>query len=215
MNTLYTTLLIFFISVNAFSHGEVLYVRNKVYVGKDQLKKGDAISVGMIVNTGKDSLAIIRFNNSSTIKVNENSSVTLKNYDQAKKSSRFSLSKGSGFFKMDPKAGGKLSVRAKHVAMGVRGTHFFVSFGSKKKEDVYMCVQEGKVAIKGKDQRKAILVKAGQGVVVVDGLQSSKPNFLPWTKNLNWELNPNKKKDLINNVSIEESYSDPLERDYD
>jgi hypothetical protein len=201
-------------SSNALSQGKVLFVKNKVYGNKKLLTKGDQVKVGTIITAGKGAIAVLKFDNSSTVKINQNSSVVLKKYEKEKKATRFSLLKGSGFFQMDPKAGGKLSVQAKTVAMGIRGTHFFVSYGKKKKRDVYMCVQEGKVAIRGKKQKKPVLVKAGQGVVVAEGLESSKPSYLPWTKDLNWELDP-KKKDLENKISIEEGYADPLDRDYD
>lgn len=206
------TLLIF--TLNTLAQGLVVYVKNEVSIDGKRLKKGDKVAVGRVVKAGKASIAVIKFDNSSTVKINENSSVKLKAFDSKKKSSRFSLLRGSSFFKMDPKAGGKLSVQAKTVAMGIRGTHFFVSYGQKKKEDVYMCVQEGKVAIRGKKQKKPVLVNAGEGVVVAGGLKSSKPSVLPWTKNLNWELDP-KKKNLENKVSIEEGYANPLDRDYD
>jgi hypothetical protein len=200
--------------LSALSQGTVLYVKNQVQIDNKSIAKGDKVQAGQTITTGQGSMAVLLFDNSSTVKVNENSIITLKAFDKKKRSTRFSLMKGSGFFKLDPKAKGKLSVQARTVAMGVRGTLFFVSYGKEKKEDVYMCVQEGKVAIRGKSQRKPVLVNAGQGVVVAGGLKSSKPSFLPWTKNLNWELDP-KKKDLENKISIEEGYASPLDRDYD
>lgn len=93
--------------------------------------------------------------------------------------------------------------------MGVRGTEFFVSYGTSN-NDTWMCVNEGVVQVDS-DKRKGVNVKAGEGVKVSKSV--SDPKFLPWTKKLNWNFNP--KKDLENKVSIEDAYKDPLNFDYD
>jgi ferric-dicitrate binding protein FerR (iron transport regulator) len=77
--------------------------------------------------------------------------------------------------------------------MGVRGTNFFVS-SAKDKKNIWMCVNEGKVAVSFKDKPdKNIVVKAGEGVVI-------NSNSLPevkqysWTKELNWKTEGNFKE---------------------
>jgi ferric-dicitrate binding protein FerR (iron transport regulator) len=199
-----------------FSQGQILKVIGSVNVSGKAVKSGDYFKLSQTLTTGPKSLALVRFTSGSTLKVNENSSLKLERVLKKKKQNIriFRLLKGSSFFKKDPKKEEKLQVRAKNVSMGVRGTEFFVSFGKESIEDVYMCVRSGKVLIKGANQKKVTLVKAGEGVVVPKGLVSSKPKPLPWTKDLNWNLDPSA-KELENKASIEESYQDPIERDYD
>ncbi len=198
----------------AFSQGQILKVIGSVNISGKVAKSGDYFKLSQTLTTGPKSLALVRFASGSTLKVNENSSLKLEQVLKKKKVRIFRLLKGSSFFKKDPKKEEKLQVRAKNVSMGVRGTEFFVSFGKESIDDVYMCVRSGKVIIKGAKQKKVTLVKAGEGVVVPKGLVSSKPRPLPWTKDLNWSLDP-KAKELENKASIEESYQDPIERDYD
>lgn len=204
----------FFYPLYSHAAGKILLVKGKVEINGKPVKKGQSFSKGEVIKTHHNALVILKFDSGSTIKLNEDSKLKVVIDKPGEKKSAFSLLEGSSFFKKHFKGEGRLSVKASKVSMGVRGTEFFVSFGSQKKEDVYMCVREGLVAIKGERQKKITLVKAGEGVVVPDGKESSKPKPLPWTKNLNWDLDP-KSKELENKAKIEESYSDPLERDYD
>jgi|GEM_PF-1713582 len=210
-----TIALLILSSFSVFSAGKVIYTKGEVLINGKVIKKNHIFKKGDTLSTNATGLAIAKFDNGSTVKVEENSQIKLEVYLAKKRASQFSLIKGSSFFELDPKAKGKLSVRAREVAMGVRGTLFFVSFGQKEKKDVYMCVNKGKVAIKGKNQKRSVLVKEGEGVVVPKGEVSSKPTPLPWTKSLNWKLDPNETEDLDNKAVIQESYSNPLERDYD
>lgn len=200
---------------NILAKGTIVHARGDVKVDGKKAEKGTYIPLKSRIETGANSLAVISFEGGSTVKLNEQSRLYLTKDDASKKKTNLALLKGSSFFKklVKTKNNGGLFVKARNVSMGVRGTQFFVGYGKKKEEDVYMCVNEGKVVIKGEDQKKATLVKAGEGVVVAGGKKSSTPKPLPWTKNLNWNLDP--EKELENKASIEESYSDPLEKEYD
>lgn len=204
----------------AFADARVVFVRGKVTAMKKSLKKGDVVKDSTTVKTSSGALAVLKLSHGSTIKVNENSSVSIREKNK-KASVDVSLKKGSAFFNvLKNKMRGKkrsFRVRTKTVAMGVRGTEFFAALGrasTKKKQDVWMCVREGSVAIKGKLDKKSVLVNAGEGVVSKGNAQTSAPKPLPWTKKLNWNMNP-KLGNLENKVSIEEAYSDVLDQDYD
>ncbi len=209
------TALFLLFSLPVFGKGRLLHTQGQVYLDKKMVKKGASFTKGQILKVAKGGLAIARFDNGNTLKVNEMGQVHLTSYANKKgEKTVLNLLKGSSFFQKEKSAKGHLVVKAKKAAMGVRGTTFFVSYGTEEAEDVYMCVKEGKVIVKAPDDSKPVLVKAGQGVRIGKGKKTSDPKFLPWTKNLNWKLSP-QNKDLINKATIEESYSDITQRDYD
>ena len=216
MATLLKSIVLFSFCFGAFGSGRFLIKKGKVTVDKVAVKKGSRFADGQELSVGKNSLAVVRFKNGNTLKINENTTIRLESTGQnkKKKESVFRLIKGSSFFSKNKKNGEEMTVKASTAAMGVRGTTFFVSYGVKKPEDIYMCVKKGVVAVKGAGDQKEVLVKEGQGVVISKGKKTSNPKFLPWTKNLNWKLS-SKDKDLVNKASIEESYGDVLDKDYD
>ena len=129
------------------------------------------------------------------------------------------MNKGSLFAKIRKNVGkdtskGQFRIQTKSAVAGVRGTEFFTSYGTKA-NDVWLCVNEGLVEVKPADGQKgkSVLVKEGEGIAVT-GKGISKPRPLPWTKNLNWDMDP-KSKDLVNKVDIESAYTDLLDQDYD
>lgn len=198
-----------------FAKGTLVYVKGEVKVGKDVVKKGSSFKTGQIISVSKGALAIAKFDNGNTVKINEDSQIELKSYAKNdKEKTLIRLIKGSSFFNKNKKAKGHLVIKAKNVAMGVRGTTFFVSYGVEKADDIYMCVKEGRVILRAPGDQKAVAVNAGEGVRIKGANKTSTPKPLPWTKNLNWKLSP-KEKDLINKATIEESYSDISTRDYD
>ncbi|MCF8058511.1 MAG: FecR family protein [Bacteriovoracaceae bacterium] len=211
------TLIIVYLSLLStltFSQGQILKVIGDVKVAGKVVKTGAFFRESQTLTTGSKSLALVRFSTGSTLKINENSSLRLQQRNPKKSITTFRLLKGSSFFSKDPTKIEKMNVLAKNVSMGVRGTVFFVAFGQKAEEDVYMCVHKGKVLIKGSEQKKATVVKAGKGVVVAKGKKSSTPMTLPGTESLNWNFDPNS-TELINKAKIDENYQDPIQRDYD
>lgn len=213
----YTCALLTFITLPFYINaaGRFLVKKGNVTLDGASITRKSRFSTGQILKVGAKSLAIIRFDNGNTIKVNENTTLKVEpNANKKSKETVFNLLKGSSFFSKNKSAPGELSVKASSVSMGVRGTTFFVSYGVAKPDDVYMCVKNGVVAVKGQKDQQEVLVKEGEGVVISAGKQTSNPKFLPWTKDLNWKLSP-KEQDLVNKASIEESYKDILDKDYD
>jgi ferric-dicitrate binding protein FerR (iron transport regulator) len=182
---------------------------------KIEVKKNDTIT------TGARSLAVLKLDDGSNIKINEKSSLSIGKASSTQ--SLINVQKGSAFFRVlkknfinqkAKKKKHKFVVKYKTVAMGVRGTEFFVSDGKENSSDIWMCVNEGKVVVKSNSEKESTLVKAGEGIVVKNGKKTSSPKPLKWTRNLNWKMD-NQKGDLTNKVSIEEAYTDLLEHDYD
>lgn len=208
-------------SFNIYSEGKVLFLKGDVFLNEKKINQKLTLKKKDIIRTGKSSLAVLSLEDGSKIKLNENTSLSLGK--ASKTQSLIKVNKGSAFFKVlkknfinnaKQKKKHKFVVKYNSVAMGVRGTEFFVSDGKNKSNDIWMCVNEGKVLVKADTEKKSTLVNAGEGIVVKKGKNTSSPRPLKWTKKLNWKMD-NNKGSLENTVSIEEAYTDLLEHDYD
>src|SRR5690606_29127311 len=179
--------------------------------------KGSVLPVGSRLRVGEKGLVILRGSDGSVVKLETGAALEITKLDPLDKAGEtlYSLVKGSAFFKFPKNSARKAGVRTKTASMGVRGTEFFVAHGgNSKSSDVWMCVNEGLVDVSTTKIKKAVSVKAGEGVKVAQGLDVSNPKALPWTKKLNWEMNP-QASNLDNTVSIEEAYASPLNYDID
>ncbi len=196
----------------ALLSAEVVYIKGRVTRSAKQLNIGDKIKDGSIIETEKDSLAIISID-FSKVKIGPGSQFKILHSD--KKKTQLELTAGSTFIQLvknEMNKDHKLTLKTKTASMGVRGTQFFTSYGKADAQDVWMCVNEGAVEVKSSEDKKPVLVKKGEGIRVTKN-QTSNPRFLPWTAKLNWNFDP--KTDVINKVNIEEAYHDLLDQDYD
>ncbi len=182
---------------------------------KNKIIKGSKLEVGSRIHVGESGLVVIRGSDGSVVKLDENSSLEITKMaktPQSNEETMYSIVKGSGFFNFPKNLDKKTTVRTKTASMGVRGTEFFVAHG--KSSDVWMCVNEGLVAVTSSEVKKPVLVKAGEGIKLAGGTSISDPKALPWTRKLNWKFDPTL-GELKNTVSIEEAYASPLEMDID
>lgn len=192
--------------------GTVLVEGKKALLGQ-KLKESDTIT------TKKSSLALIKVKSDQSVqifKISENSQVTILKLTP--KHNELELKTGSLFVKFLRKtkaANQKLDIKTKSVVMGVRGTHFFIAHSTVKNhlDDVWMCVQEGTVVVTD-PKNKETPVKAGQGVSITQGKKVTPPKSYPWTKKLNWNMEPKKGK-LENLIKLDSAYQDLLDQDYD
>lgn len=218
------TFLVLLLPINAFSQevGKLLFFKGNVQIFRSGkiIPASKNLSLRKLdkVTTFKKSLAIIQLKKESKLKINENGQVTL---EENREKDTVRLNKGSVFINvlkqaLTPSKKVKFELKAQTVSMGVRGTSFYASFGKtqKKNPDIWMCVNTGVVDVLSQNSPKSVAVKAGEGVKVENGKNISDPSFLPWTKNLNWKMDP-KNGSLENTVSIENAYTDVLDEDYD
>jgi len=210
------TIMTLLCSLSLLATGKFQYIKGEVSIsrgGKEVSvsKNNNKILEGDLIRVGESSLAVVILNKKVTIKVDENSLLKIeKNKTQARETSLL-METGSAFidfFNIDKK--GKLQFKTRQAVMGVRGTRFFVSYGTSSK-DAFMCVRNGVVEVSTKEG-KTVKVKEGEGVKI-GGKGISKPKFLPWTAKLNWNLDS--KKNLKNKLDISEAYTDPLDFEYD
>lgn len=218
--SLFFVTVLFLSEILAASVGQVVHVKGDVQVvpasGQPKAAKPKtALSAGDSLRTGANSLVVFSIDNRVTHKLEAGSEFKItapikKGIVELIKGSLFSLVKKQ----KTKKTSTHYRVKTKAAVAGVRGTEFFLSYGSEKKQDdTWLCVNEGTVEVLSNSGGRPVLVKQGFGVSV-SGAKISKPAPLPWTKKLNWNLDP-KKGSLKNEVSIEEAYKDLLDVDYD
>ena len=215
-------ILIILLTINcAFSEsGHVRFVKGEVFIGDKIAVKGQFFNNEDIIATKANSLAIISLNEGSTLKLHENTTVVVNQLADNNTPTRVTMSLGSIVVNalksvISSKLKQKFILGTKSASMGVRGTTFFASYGKKESKDLWMCVNEGEVAVKSNLEESEKIVKSGEGVRVTNGEKTSEPKMLPWTKNLNWNFQSDNENELANKVNIEDAYLNPLDFYYE
>ena len=171
------------------------------------VKEGDRI------RTGANTTAIVTLENSVDIKLRAQTTLEM---DSLSDEVKVNLVSGSIFSRVKRRFVKSYTVKAETVLAGVRGTEFFIAYGRKIEEtsDVWLCVNEGSVAVSVQGKRKTAVVKEGEGINIVAGSKLTKAKKYPWTKDLNWNTDPGR-GDVKDNTSLDNAYSDLLDQDYD
>jgi len=190
----------------AANNGIINFVMGEVSIVSDGQTKpanaGDSITQGMIIKTGKKSVADIYFSG-SVIRILENSSVVMKelirDLQSNKEMSEFYVEKGKLFSKVSRKLteGEKFKVSTPTAVAGVRGTEFLVEEDDGKSK--IACI-EGAVAVHEaeKSEADAVIVEAGKEA----SLEKGKPISVSDLKAQNLE-NIRRIKDEIKEIREE------------
>jgi hypothetical protein len=75
-------------------------------------------------------------------------------------------------------------------------------------------VNLGVVLVDLPDAGQTELVKAGLGVNIVGGVKLTTPRPYPWTRKLNWNVDPAAGK-VADATNLDQAYADLLDQDYD
>lgn len=206
---------IFLIAPHSIFANQIRYAKGQVSVNGKESPKGTKVLDNDLIKVGPKSLAILELDDGSKIKINEDTEIKVVNETKEAPATAL-LGQGSAFFKITKMlnqkvATDKFKVKTRQASLGVRGTEFFVSYGKNKTQDIWMCVNEG--LVEARSLKGTTFVKQGEGIQVKQN-KISTPKPLAWTKKLNWSTDENS-NDLENKVSIEEAYTDILEKDYD
>jgi ferric-dicitrate binding protein FerR (iron transport regulator) len=214
------TLIIFFFLITiplAAMEGTISYFAGVVTVerrGNTLAGEIDmAVQEGDRVTTGANTTAIITLENNVDIKLRAETTLDMDNLSDEVS---VKLVKGSIFSRVKRRFVKSYTVKAETVLAGVRGTEFFVAYGREIEDtpDIWLCVNEGSVAVAVEGQRRSTIVKEGEGINIVGGNKLTKPKKYPWTKDLNWNTDPGS-GDVKDTTNLDSAYSDLLDQDYD
>ena len=157
----------------------------------------------------KNGWAIIELNHGTKIKLSPGSILKILKDDVSEQSLKLEV--GAAFFKVlkSSEATKKFKLSTKVTTMGVRGTEFFVSYGTQKHKthtDEWMCVNEGSVVLKDHITMKQVAVNQGQGVLVDAHEGVTNPKEYEWTKKLNWRMTTDEGK-IESDVDLNNAYT--------
>lgn len=174
---------------------------------------GDAIGPGDVIATGARSLAVIDLANGTTLKLREKTTLAVDSIGDA---TSVTLTAGGVFTSIAHKLTGSFSLKTQSTVAGVRGTEFFVAYGRTidAEPDVWLCVNQGVVEVALPATGQSVLVKEGTGINIVGGAKLTLPRRYPWTRKLNWNLDPAAGA-VEDRTNLEQAYSDLLDQDYD
>jgi ferric-dicitrate binding protein FerR (iron transport regulator) len=198
-------------------NGQVLYTEGVVTVRSGSHDReatiGDSLGPGDVVTTGPSSLAVIDVGNATTLKLREKTVLAL---DSIGDQTAVTLTAGGVFTSIVRKLSGGFSVRTSSATAGVRGTQFFVAYGRTidRLPDVWLCVNQGTVEVALPESSRTVLVKEGRGINIVGGEKLTTPRRYPWTRRLNWNMDPAGGA-VVDRTDLEQAYSDLLNQDYD
>lgn len=177
-------------------------------------KPGEQVRAGDAVSTGGGATAIVEFDDGSRVKLRGDSRFVLEAADEQQTTLYLAL---GGLFSKVAKLGGqrRFKVRTHAAVLAVRGTEFFTAYGrrTRRGHDMWACVNEGSIELSSLKEPGAVLVKAGEGVLVKDGSRLTKPQAFDWTKDLNWSMDA-AKGPVEDTTDLGGAYADLLDQDY-
>jgi ferric-dicitrate binding protein FerR (iron transport regulator) len=209
-------LVLLFIPATLRAQAVASYVLGEVSVQRGSSRLPADIGMDLLegdtIHTGADGLAIISVDGRADLKMRENSVLTLSDIGER---ITVDLDQGGLFSRVRSAVGRNFNVRAQTVVAGVRGTEFFVAYGRTIEDapDVWLCVNDGAVDVEvpGADP---VVVNAGEGINILSSSRITEPRFYPWTRGLNWNVDPNAGS-VVDDTDLDAAYSDLLDQDYD
>ena len=177
-------------------------------------KAGTAVPSGASVATARGATALLELPDGSRLKLRESSRLKVNLPGPRSAVTEAVLSMGGVFARVVKRPpGAEFRVRAGTAVAAVRGTEFFTAFGrpGERGDDLWVCVGKGVVDVAAGG--KARPVREGEGVLIPGGAEVTKPKFYPWTKTLNWNMDPDA-GEVEDDTKLDAAYADLLDQDY-
>lgn len=204
-------------SILAADDGFITYFEGEVFIHRNntiiEAEFGMSVFQKDVLVTKSNSLLIIQLNQRGELKLKEDTILVLDNMD---KDTSLVLNQGSVFSRVNKLVNKTFSIRTPSMVAGVRGTEFFVAYGRtiETEPDVWLCVNEGSVDVSITKTGESVLVKEGEGINILSGNKLTKPEFYPWTQDLNWNTDP-EKGSVSDTTNLDSAYEDLLNQDYE
>jgi hypothetical protein len=197
--------------------GDVVYTYGRVLVHRNPevlpAEIGMPVGEGDVIETTGEAMAVISLVDGAEIKLRENTTLAL---DSLGRKVSVRLTSGSVFSRVNRNLLSGFAVETETAVMAVRGTEFFVAYGRKidRYRDVWVCVKTGSVEAAILETRDTLIVEQGKGINIVGGTNLTSPQRYPWTRKLNWNMDP-ASGTVEDRTNLEQAYSDLLDQDYD
>jgi len=215
-------LLLLFFTVAAIpaaaDKGSIVYAEGEVLVKRGSRtlsgEIGSDLHPGDLVRTGPGALAVLELGERGQVKLRELTELSL---DSLGTRTSVTLNRGGLFSRIKRLFGTEAyEVKTPSAVAGVRGTEFFVAYGRKIEDeyDVWLCVNEGAVEVVLPAEGASVIVEEGEGINILGGNRLTDPKFYPWTKDLNWNMEPDR-GNIKDETDLDAAYSDLLDQDYD
>ena len=203
----------------AFAGGKLTYVEGDVTVTSSGVRTaadfGTPVADGDVVSTGPESAAVITLDAGDELKLRADTVLTVASSTPA--GTRLMLGRGGVFARVRKLLGPtRWTLETPSVVAAVRGTQFFTAYGQTIDEspDVWLCVNEGAVAVTVPETGQDVLVEEGKGVNIVGGLSIGRPEAYAWTKDLNWNTDASAGP-VADTTDLGGAYADLRAFDYD
>ncbi len=202
------------LNVEAYTSGKIIFLKGSATVYRPgavlRATVGTVVLQSDTIITGNASTALIRLSNGATLKIKNNSRVTISTL--SRNNTQIHLHRGGVFAKVNRLRGqGHFRVSSESTVAGVRGTLFYVH--TLDDGNVWLCVNEGKVEVKESGSKSKVLVTKGKGVSVEKNKKIAAPKKYKWTEKLNWNMD-DKSGEVEDKVDLDKVY-DTLDSDYD
>jgi hypothetical protein len=197
--------------------GDIVYTYGEVVVHRRSsilpAEIGMPVGQGDVIETGGRAMAVISLLDGAEMKLRENTTLSL---DSLGRSVSVHLATGSVFSRVNKQIISGFSIKTETAVMGVRGTEFFVAYGRTidRHPDIWVCVNTGSVEAVIIETQDTLIVEEGEGINIVGGTNLTTPQRYPWTRKLNWNMDP-AAGEVIDRTDLEQAYSDLLDQDYD
>jgi len=197
--------------------GDIVYTYGEVVVHRRSsilpAEIGMPVGQGDVIETGGRAMAVISLLDGAEMKLRENTTLSL---DSLGRSVAVHLATGGVFSRVNKQIINSFSVKTETAVMGVRGTEFFVAYGRTidRHPDIWVCVNTGSVEAAIIETQDTLIVEEGEGINIVGGTSLTSPQRYPWTRKLNWNMDP-AAGEIIDRTDLEQAYSDLLDQDYD
>ncbi len=191
-------ILLSFIPISSFAakpviKGKIIFMKGKAELvrssRKYNLKYGFRVIERDTVVTRRNALVVVKLTTGDTLKVRQNSRVTITLVSVKNKKSRIHLHSGGLMAKVKRLKGRKFQVNTPVSVAGVRGTTFYVESSETYERDK-MAVKKGQIEITNNANNSTTNVSSDEGIEFGAKEKVGKPKRLKWVQKLNWAVNP-------------------------
>ena len=151
---------------------------------------GDPLGPGDVIVTGPKSLAVIDLANGTTLKLKEKTTLAIDSIGDVDRGHAHRRGRLHDHRPEAHRAGSRCRPRPPSRACAARSSSSRTGRTIDAKPDVWLCVNSGAVEVAIPETGQTVVVKQGLGINIVGGEKITSPKRYPWTRKLNWNIDP-------------------------